>query len=183
MAVNMSFDHDVFISSLAAYSGITLSTSSWVQWSGTVGFLNKEVDYTKSGYTYRTWYQETTVMVQGAGMLVSCKVDFVRTGYDDHITLLVGFAAGSTSAEPAFAQASVQFTDLSNSGDFSNIIGTPIRADTSSDLATGIYNSLQSQISGMDFGSAANNEARQTLPDIAQANVQAILAAATMSVS
>jgi hypothetical protein len=107
----------------------------------------------------------------------------VRTAYDDHIVLLVGFAAGSSSAEPAFAQASVQFTNTTDSTDYSNVIGAPIRVDTTPDLAAGVCNSLYSQISAMNFGSTANNEARQTLPDVARANVQAIIAAATFSVS
>jgi hypothetical protein len=183
MAVNMSFDHDTFLSTLAQYSGITLSESSWTQWSGTNGQLNMEIDYSKNDYDYRTWYQEISVMIQGAGMLVSCKVDFVRTTYDDHITLMVGFAAGSSSAEPAFAQASVQFTNTTDSSDYSNVIGAPVRVDTNPDLAEGIYDTLNSQISTMNFGSTANNEARQTLPDIARANVEAIIAAATFSVS
>lgn len=181
--VTLGFDPDTFISSLGAYSGITLSESYFTQWSGTTGLLNMALAYSKNDYDYRTWYQEVSLMIGDAGMLVSCKVDFVRPTYDDHIVLLVGFAAGSSSAQAAFAQASVQFTNTTDSSDYSNVIGAPVRADNTPDLATGVYNSLYSQILGMDFGSTANNEARQTLPDIAQANVQAIIAAATFSVT
>lgn len=166
----MTFDHNTFATQLDAYDGISIS-KSWFQWNNTKGDLNKTMEYQKGDNTYRTWYQETSTMKENSGMLVSCKVDYERGTGDDHIIILTGFQITSTGPVMVFAQASVQFHgDESN-----NIIGAPV---TSGDMGQGIYNSLNATIQSDDFGNIDDSTSgRRTLPDIARANVNAILKA------
>ncbi|MFN3851870.1 MAG: hypothetical protein ACK4NY_20700 [Spirosomataceae bacterium] len=167
----MTFNHSTFATALDGYSGISIS-KSWYQWGGTTGSLNTVMDYDKGDYGYRTWYQETSSMKENSGMLVSCKIDFKRTTGDDHIIILTGFQATSNGPQMVFAQASVQF----HGDEDDNIIGTPV---TSGDMGQGIYDTLNAQIQGKDFGGGVDSTAdgRHTLPDIARANINSILQA------
>ncbi|MFI8979358.1 peptidase inhibitor family I36 protein [Ectopseudomonas khazarica] len=152
---------------------------NWQQWKGTTGELNQSLEYRKGDYSYRTWYQELSVMRQNAGMLVTCKVDFVHSIYDDHVILMVGFMATAFGPCAVFAQASIQF-HVTDDSDFSNILGEPIYSTADapiSDLGQAVADSLASQLAGMDFGSNDNNQARATLPDIAKLNVNIIIEA------
>ena len=164
----MTFDHTTFANQLDAYDGISIS-KSWYQWSNTSGSLNKTMEYKKNEYTYRTWYQETSSMKENSGLLVSCKVDYERATGDDHIIILTGFQITSTGPVMIFAQASVQF----HGDEDNNVIGTPV---TSGDMGQGIYDSLNATIKYDDFGTVDDSTSgRRTLPDIARANVNAIL--------
>jgi hypothetical protein len=173
----MTFDHTQFATALDNQSGVSIS-KSWYQWSGTSGDLNKTMEYKKGDYTYRTWYQETSVMNGDIGMFVSCKIDFERSTGDDHIMLLTGFSRTPTgvgqnyTVEMKFAQASVQF----HGSEDNNIAGVPV---TSGDFGQGIYDSL-SAILSEDFGDVDDTTAgRQTLPDIARMNVNAMIESAS----
>ena len=169
-APQMSFDHSQVANQLGG---------SWQQWHNTSGNLNKQLEYQRNGYQYRTWYQEVSIMRQQAGMLVTCKVDFERTTYDDHIVLMVGFMATGSGPQAVFAQASIQFHTTDDS-DFDNILAAPCyqSPDSNADIAQEVANSLATQIADMDFGSASNNQARQTLPDIAKLNINTMIQAA-----
>lgn len=170
----MTFNHDTFITQLDSYSGISI-LQHWFQWTDshgvlTSGDLNKTMEYKKGDYTYRTWYQETSLMKENSGMLVSCKVDYERTTGDDHIIILTGFKITTTGPVMVFAQASVQF----HGDETNNVIGTPV---TEGDMGQGIYDSLNATIQSADFGNNADStpDGRRTLPDIARANVNSIL--------
>lgn len=168
----MTFDHNTFAAQLDQYSGITVATKDgsydWDQWKSTTGDLNKELDYDKGDFSYRTWYHEVGVMKNSAGMVVSCKIDFANGIGDDHIILLTGYMATSTGPQMIFVQASVQFYG----DDDLNIMSDPI---TSGDLAQGMYDTLNSQISAMNLGSDNTSMGRKTLPDIAKANITAMI--------
>jgi hypothetical protein len=168
----MTFNHDTFASQMNQYTGITVATKNgafdWDQWIGTSGDLNKELDYAKNGFDYRTWWQEVTVMKENAGMLVSSKIDFANGLGDDHMILLTGFMATSSGPKMIFAQISVQF----HGDDSDNIMSDPI---TTGDIGQGIYDTLNSQIISKDFGSSDTAKGRQTFPDIARANVNSMI--------
>lgn len=157
---------------------------TWQQWEATSGELNRSAQYSYDGYDFRTWYPEVTVMKGSAGMLVSCKIDAIRAGYDDHMVVLVGFGATPDAPQADFAQVSVQFLNASDETDYQNIFGAPIynSADASiSDFGEATYDTLSQQLDAMDFGSASNNTARQKLADIARMNVNALILAAINS--
>lgn len=165
----IDFNHTSFETNLGNQSGVSIS-KDWFQWSNTSGSLNQTMEYTKSDYTYRTWYQESSIMNGNIGMLLSCKIDFERTTGDDHIILLLGFSVTPPDniLVCQFAQASVQF----HGSEDNNIVGVPV---TSGDIAQGIYDSL-SAILSIDFGTVDDTTAgRHTLPDIARLNVTAML--------
>lgn len=175
----MNFSRDTFTTQLGNYSGISFSggSASWDQWAGTTGSLNTQVSYSKGDFNYRTWSPESSAMPTDLGMVVSCKIDFANGIGDDHIILIVGFLKVQGSAPTInFIQSSVQFyndTDL-------NIMIAPIMSDPNDptqDLGQVLYDSLNTQIQADNFGTDNTSEGRKTLPDIARANVEAMMGA------
>lgn len=156
-----------------------LQGSGWQQAPATNGNLNKKTEYHYQGHACRTWYYEVTQMRQGAGMLVSCKVDLeVSSEYDDHLVLMMGFVASDAGPVPMFAQATVQCLANKDAAN-PNVIGQPVystQASPVSDFGQAIADSL-SQVYDQDFGS--DNANMRSLPALAQFNVNAMIAAVT----
>ncbi|MBD2721118.1 hypothetical protein [Hymenobacter armeniacus] len=116
----LSFNPTTYAQQLDAQSGITLKNtdngqSGWLPKDSTSPSTNNLVleyvyqkDSNDDKTNYRTWYPETSLMKDGAGLIVSAKIDHIRgDSLDDHIILICGFNA---AAELVVAQASVQIT-------------------------------------------------------------------------
>lgn len=179
----MNFDQNQFSTALGQYTGIVLEDADqnygWSYWNLQTSEFSQVLNYSKGGFSYRTWYQE--VSFSGTlGMLVSCKVDYERLTGDDHIVILAGFTKTSTGTTLVFAQASVEFhgSDMDNT-DFVNIITPPITLNTSPDIGQGIYDAINAQILDNYGLIDGTTDGRQTLPDIARANVNSIKSAAS----
>ena len=175
----MNFSRDTFTSQLGDYSGITFDggSASWDQWGGTSGTLNTQLSYSKGGFNYRTWSPESSTYPTDLGMVVSCKIDFANGIGDDHIILVVGFLKVKNSVPTINAiQASVQFYNDTDK----NIMLDPIKSDPNNptpDLGQVLNDQLTSLIDDDNFGTDNTSMGRKSLPDIAQANVEAMMGA------
>ncbi|TDB64066.1 hypothetical protein [Arundinibacter roseus] len=169
----MNFNYNTFAQKLDGYSGMDVDDEhtnyGWVQWDKkSTDDFNKVVKYTyensKGTFHYETWHQETSLMKQNAGMMVSAKIDFNRGTGDDHIILMAGF---NHKADLIFAQASVQF----HGHEDANIITSPI---TSGDIAQGLQDAIQEQILDSYGHVDDSTDGRHTLPYIAKVNLEAM---------
>ncbi len=175
----MNFNYTQFATQLDDYHNITVErdASGNYAWqssdSNDAGNLNTRLKYTQDDFSYASWYPETTIMQESAGMVVSNKVDYHRTTGDDHLIILTGYALGESGPKIVFAKVSVQFHGNSDL----NVVSETVRDITGqTDFGQVIYDSLHAQIRNKDFGSINDSTAgRQNLPDIARANVNAML--------
>lgn len=173
----MNFSRDIFTTQLGQYTGISFSggTADWDQWVGTTGDLNTQLSYSKTNFNYRTWSPETSTLPTDLGLVVSCKVDYANGVGDDHMILIVGFLkVAGTAPTINFIQASVQFYNDTSL----NIMIDPIKSDPNNptqDLGQVLYDSLNSQILGDNFGTDTTSQGRKTFPDIARANVNSMI--------
>ena len=179
----MNFDHNQFSQALGDYTGIEIQDADnnygWNGWNLQTDTYSQVLNYSKGGFNYRTWYQEFSYSGT-LGMFVSCKVDYERLTGDDHIIILAGFANTNQGTTLVFAQASVEFHGSDNdNNDFLNIITPPITLDQYSDIGQGIYDAINSQLSANYGLIDGTNDGRQTLPDIARANVNSIKSASS----
>lgn len=171
----LNFDNGSFPAALGG------SASSWAPkqdlTGGTYPF-NQVTEYTYEDSKYRTWYQESSVS-GSLGMFVSCKIDYEIDDdqKDDHIIILMGFKipdSDQTAPVMTFAQATVQFTDGSNSNvmtpAFNSGSGTQYY---STDIINSVYQFITSSLTGITMSDS--QEGRKYLADIAQANMQAIV--------
>ncbi len=154
-----------------ALSGSMDSISNWNTKSGydANNAYNQVMEYVYSGYNFRTWYQEISFSVE-LGLMVSCKIDYeIDDDKDDHIILLMAFrvpAEGDTNPVLVFAQATIQFTDESES----NIMTSPYTGDN---IINDVYSDLSAGLSN-DNVTTSEYGGRQYLADIAKANMQAM---------
>ncbi|MBO9617092.1 MAG: hypothetical protein J7619_30675 [Dyadobacter sp.] len=178
---SMAFDNSAFPNSLNSVVSGYGSVQNWQQENtgngGTYPF-NQAAEYTYDSYPFRTWYQESSVSAQ-LGIFVSCKLDYEigDNSKDDHVILLLGFRIPNTAGDLptlTFAQATVQFTDGSNT----NIMTPPynnVSSGTSyyaSDVIGAVYNYIQDQLTNVTMNSS--QQGRKYLADVTQANMQAI---------
>lgn len=155
--------------------GITMSYDShnhtyWYQWDKTSGELQQELNYSNSGYNYRSWSPESSATNNNLGLLVSLKIDWANGIGDDHIILLVGFMnIVNQGPTMVFAQTSVQFSGDNDD----NIMSAPQKSNPSAptNLGDAVYTDLQKQICGFTGNAAGRNN----LPNIARANVNALI--------
>lgn len=164
----MQFNNTTFESALGTYNSTDLVLQGpWVPWQGYTGRNNEVLQYTYNTQSYRTWNQESSqtnvpITSLNLGLMVSCKLDCVRSKQDDHIIILVGFMLDNNLPKICFAQALVEFTD----GTAPNINTGPI---ASGDISQGIYDAINNQTHGQGTG-------RSDFPYIAKANIDCIVA-------
>lgn len=173
----MQYSRSLFTKALDNYSGISISGDNAKNADGTYKYtqesgsskLNSKLAYSKGGFNYSTWYQETSTTKDNNGILVTCKIDYSRTmSEDDHVGLSVGFKNTDNGPILMFAQVFINFQNSENC----NII-SPI--ESGDDIAGQICNYLTTQINSKDFGSFnSTKEGRQSIPDIVKANIIAM---------
>lgn len=134
----MDFNNITFEKTLSTYNSTDLILNGpWVPWNGLTGKNNTVLEYSYFGQNFRTWNQEfsqTNVPLTSLnlGLMVSCKIDYVRSDQDDHIIIMAGFMLYNNAPKLCFAQALVEFT-----GDSAANFNTgPV---TSGDISQGIY--------------------------------------------
>lgn len=180
----INFSSNDFAGHLDQYDGVSIPMENgqyvWDQWSGTSGYLNTVLNYSKNGRSYRTWLHEVDIMRNRGGLIVSCKVDWENGAGDDHLVIMAGFTNAGDSVKMVFAQVSMQF----HHDEDQNIISSPYTtnnldaSDTlvyASNLADAIYNDLNAQVQAFNLGSSDTDEGRKALPEIAKANVEAMM--------
>lgn len=166
----LDFDYSDYLNRLIGADSNVTSATDWAAKSGANGSApyNEVVEFVYQDYAYRTWYQEASYSNQ-LGIIVSCKIDYeIADNKDDHIILLMGFSTPQDAgAAPilGFAQATIQFTDMSNS----NIMTDTC---TGNDIINEVYSQLSAKLSGVSTDGGAGG--RIYLADIAKANLQAI---------
>lgn len=177
----MNFSRDKFTTQLGN-TGVSFPYgSTWKTYNGSIGEpLNTQLTYHKNNIEYRTWSPETSTLPTDLGLVVSCKIDFENGMGDDHIILIVGFLKVKGAAPTInFIQASVQFYN----DDDKNIMIDPIKSDPNNpinNLGQELYNRLNDLISADHFAADENNQTaqgRNSLPGIAQANVNSMIGA------
>ncbi|MFP6846418.1 MULTISPECIES: hypothetical protein [Thalassolituus] len=170
----LDFDYTSYSSALSQSSIALVSIGNWAQKSGANGSLpfSQVIEYQYANYKYRTWYPEVSYSAE-LGMILSCKIDYeIDDDKDDHIILLMGVSVPSSSnGEPvlSFAQATIQFTDMSNE----NIMSTPC---TGSDIISNVYQQLNTGLQSVTADSSTGG--RAYLADVAKANLEALMACA-----
>jgi hypothetical protein len=171
----MKFDYNKFADNLESTKNVDVDNHSqnhgWHNFNLFNNTLyNQVVEYTYSNgdgdFDYRTWYQETSFMKSGGGMLISVKIDFERVTGDDHIILI---AAYSMDKALVAAQASVQISGNSP-------IITPMI--NSGNIVDGIYNSIKGQLKS-SYGIDGTTDGRHTYPDVTKINLNAMTGAVT----
>lgn len=176
----MNFDYNQFAKSIDTYSGMDVSDENngkngWVQWDNdSSNAYNQvlEMKYTDSHDTYhfRTWHQETSVMKNNGGMIVSVKIDYERTTGDDHIILITGYDLHGTLN---VAQVSIQFHGASDK----DLTIAPITSSKSSDIPSAIYDAISSAQNGVDYGGDTDNHGRKSFPILTKYNILAMMSA------
>jgi hypothetical protein len=180
----MKFDYNQFAKSIDTYAGMDVSDENngkygWVQWdSNSSNAYNQVLEYkytdSHDTYNFRSWHQETSVMKNNGGMIVSVKIDYERETGDDHIILITGY---DLHGKLNVAQVSIQFHG--DSGDDLTI--APIKASQTSDIPTAIYNAIATKQNGVDYGGDTDNHGRKSFPIITKNNILAMMAAVSVS--
>lgn len=174
--LHWSFDYSDFANNLQTQNTSLSNFRNWATKSNLSHAympFDQVIEYaygeTNQFFNYRTWYQETSLSTE-LGMLVSCKIDYeIASDKDDHIILLMGFRIpneNSTTPVLNFAQATVQFTDNSNS----NILSPKYTGDN---IIQDLYDYLNSSIAKVS--TTDSTKGRMYLADIARFNMNAIV--------
>jgi hypothetical protein len=116
----------------------SMNTAGW----GTQG--GSTMSYDHNGHTYETWRHDTTLCRAGLALLASCKIDYKRSGKDDHMVMLATF---NTDLHIISAQASVQSMDANDMARTNAIYAQPA-AGAYPDAATDaqVASTLQSAV-------------------------------------
>ena len=151
-------------------SGVS-NVGAWGLKSGTSGAMpfSQVIEFEYQGYNFRVWYPEVSFSTE-LGMVMSCKIDYeISDNKDDHVILLMGVSVPANAGDQpvlSFAQATIQFTDMSDS----NIMTSPCGGNN---IINDVYDQLSSQLTGTNIDS--NSGGRAYLADVAKANMQAML--------
>lgn len=164
----MKFDYNAFGKSMNSNSDIDVKNSGenygWFNKdSDSSNDYNKVMEYkTDDDHYYRTWHQETSVIQQKAGILVSIKIDHIRgDNLDDHIIILTGF---DFNGKIFYGQAFVQMKKED-----------PIHTEivTSGDIIDKIHDQIQDKIKD-NYGLDGSTEGRKLIPHIVRLNMEAM---------
>lgn len=164
----MKFDYNAFGKAMNGNKDIDVKNSGknygWFYKDGkNASDFNLVMEYETDGdHNYRTWHQETSVIQQKAGMLVSVKIDHIRgSNLDDHIILLTGF---DFNGNLFYGQAFVQMKEEDPIS--TNII-------TSGDIIDQVHDQIQAKIKD-SYGINGSTEGRKKIPHIVRLNMEAM---------
>jgi hypothetical protein len=156
---------------LAAMDAAVDGCSSWDDKDGDA--VKYTQTYNGGDRDYRTWKPDASIMIGGAGIYVSTKIDNLRDNdQDDHIILMAGINAAGKLIQ---AQAAVQFGEASPSHQKpASYVTDVITAADGTDVASALKAAMQAlTLRSYD----ESNNSRQNIPNVTMTNLQAMLKA------
>jgi hypothetical protein len=166
----MKFDYDAFGKAMNSNKDIDVKNSGknygwFYKDNDDSSDFNLVMEYKTDGdHNYRTWHQETSVIQQKVGILVSVKIDHIRgDNLDDHIILLTGF---DYNGKIFYGQAFVQMKKED-----------PIKTEiiTSGDIIDQVHDQIQAKIKD-NYGANGSTDGRKKIPHIVRLNMEAMCA-------
>lgn len=164
--LKLQFSNSAFLSAMDKAVG---GCNSWDDKDGDA--VKYDQTYNGSGRDYRTWKPDSSIMVGGAGLYVSTKIDNLRDDdQDDHIILMAGINAAGQLIQ---AQAAVQFGEAAPGHQKPDRYVTDvITAGNGVDVASALKSAMQKlTLSKYD----ESNNSRQNIPNITITNLNAML--------
>lgn len=129
----------------------------------------KAMEYKEDGHKYRTWKPDSSLTSDELGILVTTKMDVVRSAaIDDHMVLQLSFDSLKNLIQ---GQVAVQMEreDSILSGTIDD--GTEgARVDVAVEIVANVRSQLKK------YGMFGSNAARQAIPDVIDRNIKAIVA-------